>query len=128
MPIFLDIVRFHEASSSKKQGNAPNACKTHKSVDDAADGSCLTAEEPGNQIKSEQTDQTPVQRTDDAQNQRNGIHFIHPPVIELSIVWTAFCSLYAKKVGKFVKKHKGKMLGKSSKMEYNIKYQAVAII
>ncbi len=59
--------------SAEEQRNTPNAGKTDKRIDDAADDTALSAEQPSNQIELKNTDQAPVQRTDDAQDQCNRI-------------------------------------------------------
>ena len=52
----------------KKKWNAPNTCQCYDGVNDAAAKSRLTAEEPRDEIKTEKTDASPVQRADDRNN------------------------------------------------------------
>ena len=53
---------------AEQQGNAPDSGKTYKCVDNAAYACCLTAEEECNQVKSENTNKTPVDAADDGEN------------------------------------------------------------
>jgi hypothetical protein len=63
---------------AKQQGDTPKTGKTDQGKNDSADHGALSAEQPRNQVKLENTDQTPVQTSDDGKNQRNGIHDIPP--------------------------------------------------
>jgi len=64
-------------SFAEQQGDAPKACQTHKAIDDSAEYGCLAAEDPCHQVKLGKTDQPPVDRTDDGEDQSNGIHIIN---------------------------------------------------
>ena len=69
----LHIVARCQGSSSEKKRDAPNTCQTDKCINDAADKTGLTAEDPRNKIEAEKSDKTPIQRTDDAQKQCESI-------------------------------------------------------
>ena len=70
------LVLTHVHTLAEQQGNAPRTCQRNDCVDDAAEQAVLTAEKPCDQIKLEQTHQTPVQGTHDGKNQCNSIHVI----------------------------------------------------
>ena len=59
---------------AKQQSNAPKACQTYDGVDDAADNRALSTEQPGHQVKLEDADKAPVDRTDDGEDQCDSIH------------------------------------------------------
>ena len=58
----------------KQQGDAPQTCQSNNAVNDPAENSTLTAEDPGYQVKLEKTHKAPVDRTDNRKDQRNSIH------------------------------------------------------
>jgi hypothetical protein len=65
---------------SEQEGSAPQACETNDSVDDTAKECILSAKKPCNEIELKNTDETPVDTTDDGQDQSEHInHVIHPP-------------------------------------------------
>lgn len=61
-------------SGSEKKRNAPNARKSDKRVDNTADKSVLSAEDPRNDVELEKTDASPVKCADNSQKQRDSIH------------------------------------------------------
>ncbi len=65
----LHIVVRCQRAFAEEQTDAPNACQAHKRINNAADDTGLTAEDPCDEVELKNTDQTPVQRTDNAQNQ-----------------------------------------------------------
>ena len=52
-------------SSAEQQGNAPQAGKTNKCIDNAADNCILSSENPCNKVEFENADQPPVEGTND---------------------------------------------------------------
>lgn len=60
----------------EQQGDAPCAGQTHQSIDDPAQERILPAEDPSNQIKLKQADESPVQTADDGKKQCDRIHNI----------------------------------------------------
>lgn len=52
-------------SFAEKQRNAPNARKRNDRIHDTAEERILTAEDPGDDIKSEKPNASPVQSADD---------------------------------------------------------------
>ena len=60
---------FGFSRSAEQQGDAPQTGKTDHCVDNAADARGLPAENPRDQIKACEADQTPVDRADNCQNQ-----------------------------------------------------------
>ncbi len=65
----LHVLCRGKRASAEKQRDTPDACKTDKCIDDAADKPGLSAKQPSHEVKLKNTDQTPVQRTDNTQNQ-----------------------------------------------------------
>ena len=61
---------------AEQQRNAPQTCKADEAVDDSAKRCCLATKDPRYQVKLEERNKPPVQRPDDRQDQRNGIHII----------------------------------------------------
>ena len=49
----------------EKEGDAPDARKGNKRVNDSAENRSLTAENPGNKVELKKTDAAPVECTDD---------------------------------------------------------------
>ena len=72
----------------KQQGNAPDARQRHDGIDDTADKTVLPAADPRHEVKLEQTDAAPVERTDDGQDQCNSIHADHDSFYKLFIFET----------------------------------------
>ena len=60
-------------SLPEKKGDAPNACKRYRRVYYTADKRILTAAEPRNYVKLEKTDATPVERSDDGEDESDSI-------------------------------------------------------
>jgi hypothetical protein len=71
---------------AEKECGAPDACQSHNGVNQSAEQRTLAAKQPCYQIKLENTNQAPVQTSDDGKNQRNGIHDI-PPFFPDAIVF-----------------------------------------
>ena len=65
----------------EEQGNAPQAGQTNQGIDDSAEDCILPAKKPRNQVKLENTDQTPVGAADNGKNQRDRVH------IDTSLCW-----------------------------------------
>ena len=70
----LFLVGFDDIVSAEQEGHTPKTCKADDCVNNAAEQSPLAAKEPGNQVKLENTDETPVKGTDNGQNQCYRIH------------------------------------------------------
>ena len=66
---FLVRGGYFDLTSAEQQRDTPSAAKSHQSVDDPADDGRLPAEDPCHDVKLEQTDGTPVDGTDDHQDQ-----------------------------------------------------------
>ena len=64
-------------SCPENQGNAPDSGKRHYRVYDTAEQRRGTAADPCYDVKLKQPDASPVQRSNDCQNQRNPIHNHH---------------------------------------------------
>lgn len=64
-------------SFTEQQGDAPKTCQANKGINDSAENGCLAAEDPCHQIKFGKADQAPVDRTDNGENQSDGIHVIN---------------------------------------------------
>lgn len=69
----LALVRRRRQLLAEEKCDAPDAGQTDERIDDAAENGGLSPEEPCDEVEAEDPDQTPVQRTDDAQNQCNCI-------------------------------------------------------
>ena len=61
-------------TGTEHQRDAPNTCQSNDRVDDSAEQRGLSAADPSHDVELEQTNATPVQSTEDGQNQRNAIH------------------------------------------------------
>ena len=59
----------------KQQRDAPYTGQRHQGIDDPAEHCALTAEQPGYQIKLENTNKAPVYTTDNGENQRQSVHY-----------------------------------------------------
>ena len=68
------LFAFHESMSPEQKCGTPDACKTHKGIYQTAEQGALTAEQPGDEIKLKDADQTPVQTSHYRKNQCDGIH------------------------------------------------------
>ena len=55
-------------AGTEEEGNAPQSGKCHRGVDDTRPKGILTAADPRYKVKFEQSDGTPVQRSDDYEN------------------------------------------------------------
>ena len=71
---FLLVKSLEFLSRAEEKRNAPDTRKGYYGVDYAAKQSILTSADPRNDIKTEYTDATPVERTDYRDNQGNSIH------------------------------------------------------
>lgn len=65
VPKFLLFDPVKGFTRAEHQRNAPDARKTDNCINDAAEQRGLSAADPGNDVKLEQADAAPVQRTDD---------------------------------------------------------------
>lgn len=74
LPFDMLFALFSNKFSSEQETDAPQACKTDNPVNNAAENGILTTEDPCNEIKLENCDQTPVDGTDDRQDQSDCIH------------------------------------------------------
>ena len=82
-PSFLILDSVKGFASAKQQRNAPNACKSYNSVDDAGEERGLSTADPGNEVKLKQSDAAPVESAYDGQNQRNAIQNHHDGLLFL---------------------------------------------
>ena len=69
--LFVKSLEFF--SRTEEERDAPNTRKGDNGVDDAADESILTAAEPRNYVKLEKTDATPVEGSDDGEDESDSI-------------------------------------------------------
>ena len=83
----LTLLAVHQHIPAKQERNTPKTGQAHQGIDDTAEQRSLTAEEPCNQVKPEQADQTPVQTANDRQNLRNGIHTTFLPFFRMLIAF-----------------------------------------
>lgn len=72
--------------SPKQERDRPQACQTHQCVNDPADDCSGAAEKPGHQIKLENSNQPPVDTSDNGQDQRNGIHAVTSLFLRMMIL------------------------------------------
>lgn len=61
------------AIAVEEEGDAPKSRKRNDGIDKAAEQGVLTAEQPCHRIEPKQSDRTPVERTDNADDQRNSV-------------------------------------------------------
>ena len=61
---------FRVLSSAKQQRDAPQTGQPDQRIDHAADAGGLTAEDPRDQIEFCESDEAPVDRTDDRKDER----------------------------------------------------------
>ena len=66
-------------SCAENQRDAPDAGESHDGVNDAAEERVLSAEDPGDNIELEKTNGSPVQSTDDRQNERKSVEHNENP-------------------------------------------------
>ena len=64
--------------ASEKQGNAPQGCQSHQSIDHTADCCGLTAEDPRYNVEAKQSHAAPVDAANDGQHQGDPIHDHEP--------------------------------------------------
>ena len=69
----LLLIVHSTTASAEQEGDTPKTRKGDDRVDDPADDGILTAEDPGNQVELKDTDQTPVDTTDDGKYQCQSI-------------------------------------------------------
>ena len=62
-----------QATSAEKEGNTPNAAKSDHDIHDAAE-QAHGAKQPGHQVEIKDADQTPVDASNDAQDQCQDVH------------------------------------------------------
>lgn len=67
---------FLDCFSAEQKGDAPKTCQTNQGIHQATEQGKLASKEPGHQVKLKNADQTPVETTDNGQNQSDGIHII----------------------------------------------------
>ena len=72
LPFFLFAV--NNCSSAEQERNAPETCKTYHGEYQPAEQRTRASEEPGYQIELKKTHQSPVETTDDGQDQCDAIH------------------------------------------------------
>ncbi len=77
--LFLRLIR--NETSLKEQTYAPDAGKANEGINDTAYRCDLTSEDPCHQVKTEQTDNTPVQCADNGEDQCCSVHVIPPSVV-----------------------------------------------
>ena len=70
--LLLDTVEAF--SGAENERDTPNACECNDGLDHAADQRTLTAKEPCYDVKLKQSNATPIQRTDDGEDQGDSIH------------------------------------------------------
>ena len=71
LDLFVKSLKFF--SCTEEERDAPNACKSDNGVDDTADEGILTAAEPRNYVELEKTDATPVECSDDGEDESDSI-------------------------------------------------------
>lgn len=76
-PVFSFNSVFFVCCISENKRNTPKTRQSNEDIDYSADNSCLSAEDPCNDIKLEKTDTAPVESTYDRQNQRYFIQYYH---------------------------------------------------
>lgn len=69
--LFVKSLEFF--SRAEEERDTPNAREGDDGVDDTADEGILTAAEPRNYVKLEKTDATPVEGSDDGENESDSI-------------------------------------------------------
>lgn len=74
MVLFFRIVD-NGVSFAEEKGNTPESGKAHQNVNNTADDSTLSSENPGDDIKTEKTDASPVKTADDQKNKRDSIEY-----------------------------------------------------
>ncbi len=89
--------------SAEEQRNAPNAGKSDKGINDSADKCALAAKQPCDKVKLKNTDQTPVQRTDDAEYQCQSIRK-NPSYFSGELSMDEFLGSIRKKIGEICQK------------------------
>jgi hypothetical protein len=81
LPRKLSLHPFIQGPLSEQQRDAPDGAKPHKGVDYAADRGGLSAEQPCDHIKAEQTYAAPVEAADNGEYQRDFIHILIAPFL-----------------------------------------------
>lgn len=66
----MGIFFFDNGAFAEQKGNAPDACQSNEGINNPADNGVLAAKDPGDDIKTENTDRTPVDCADNRQQQR----------------------------------------------------------
>ena len=90
-------------SFAEEQRNAPNARECNDRINDTAEERLLAAEDPGDKVKLEKTDASPVERTDDRQNERKSVEHNEYPSFRIgndrstAVIVSAFKNFYSEK-------------------------------
>jgi hypothetical protein len=71
----VGIGRYEAFSCSEEKRDTPNSRKSNYCIYDTAEKRGLTSAYPGDDIKSEKTDTTPVKSADDRNEQCDSIHY-----------------------------------------------------
>ena len=71
----LFVYRAEFFASAEEKRNAPDTPKCNEGLDYSADESVLPAEKPSDDIKTKKSDTSPVERTDDGEQQGDPIHY-----------------------------------------------------
>lgn len=82
----------HFAVVAEKETDAPQTAETDNSEDYSRNDFTLTAEQPADKVEAEQTDKTPVDRTDDYERKRDFIKNLH----ERFLLPALFCAVTKK--------------------------------
>ena len=76
------------AASAEQDRDAPKSGQPHKGINDAAENSGLSAEDPRNQVELCNAHKSPVNSANDGEDQGNRIHTIPPYLYLMGIVCT----------------------------------------
>lgn len=82
----------HFAVVAEKETDAPQTAETDNSEDYSRNDFTLTAEQPADKVEAEQTDKTPVDRTDDYERKRDFIKNLY----ERFLLPALFCAVTKK--------------------------------
>ena len=74
LPSVLLSVHLNLVILAEQKGRAPKTGQTNQCIDDPAEQRTLSTEEPGYQIELKKPHQSPVETTDDGQDQCDAIH------------------------------------------------------
>ena len=62
-------------SASEEKGDTPKSCQSHHGIDYTWDDCLLTAADPGNKVKSEKTDASPVESAYDGEQKGDSVKY-----------------------------------------------------